>query len=817
MDNINEISIYIPEKLQKNFQSLYKYPLVILQAESGFGKTTAINEFLKNSNLHNIYSYTCMGETAKKSWSGICDTFRYIDINLSNKLKSIGFPTKENLVDILNIISECDVKYEVWMIIDNFQNIQNFLPSNILYPLSCHQCTNLHIVINTQFIKSIDILGIQSNNIFLIENNIFVFTENDIDAYFRINGILLSKSEIIKLKKYTGGWAYALSLQLIHYINEGNFDSSNSISLLMRRLIYNRLDVKNQRCLLVLSLLDQFSIKQIYTITEENFVPDKISRLIYSKALIRYEPTDDTYIIHDLLKDFLNKEIKSLSPEEIMEINKLAGDAHAIIGDYFTAIMYYLETKEMDTLLSLPVKAANFSLYPRNTIENVLKKILLQCDDTLLAYYPETLTMIIFQFFRIGCYSEFESGLNFIEKIISQPNKFNLSGKNIRKLTGQLYLLKSFAEFNNIEKMSFYHRKAWEVMECPFSNRIDWDDSWTFGQPSIVYMFWSKVGKHNEIINHMDKSLLYYLKLTNGHGSGADYALKAEFKLLKGDFFSAEVLSYKAIYIAEAHQQDSICFSAEMTLLRIAITNGDIKEYKRLYENIKNRAKNSIEPHGKKTADIILSFSALITGIYDISDWLKDISIINQELYDVAKPFAILLHLNWLLRKKEYIKIIAIAQELLPVIEEYHFLLPQVYLHILISISYYKNNRKTDAENALSKALSIAIPDEIYLPFAELEKHISPIIMINNTEIKNLSVKLKQGIEIIKKSLRQEKLSPREQTVAILASEGLTNKEIANRLFISPETVKTTMKGLFKKLNIKSRVQLQSLRKNNFI
>lgn len=53
-----------------------------------------------------------------------------------------------------------------------------------------------------------------------------------------------------------------------------------------------------------------------------------------------------------------------------------------------------------------------------------------------------------------------------------------------------------------------------------------------------------------------------------------------------------------------------------------------------------------------------------------------------------------------------------------------------------------------------------------------------------------------------------EALTSAEAAIAQLASEGKTNREIAETLFISPHTVNTHLRHIFDKLGVNSRVSL---------
>jgi DNA-binding NarL/FixJ family response regulator len=54
-------------------------------------------------------------------------------------------------------------------------------------------------------------------------------------------------------------------------------------------------------------------------------------------------------------------------------------------------------------------------------------------------------------------------------------------------------------------------------------------------------------------------------------------------------------------------------------------------------------------------------------------------------------------------------------------------------------------------------------------------------------------------------------LTPQEQKIVALVAQGLTNKEISQRLGSSPFTVKNQVKVIIQKLELKNRVQVSDL------
>jgi len=51
-------------------------------------------------------------------------------------------------------------------------------------------------------------------------------------------------------------------------------------------------------------------------------------------------------------------------------------------------------------------------------------------------------------------------------------------------------------------------------------------------------------------------------------------------------------------------------------------------------------------------------------------------------------------------------------------------------------------------------------------------------------------------------------LTPTEEKIARLAAEGLTNREVAERAFVSAKTVEANLSRVYDKLGVRSRAQL---------
>jgi LuxR family maltose regulon positive regulatory protein len=298
--------------------------------------------------------------------------------------------------------------------------------------------------------------------------------------------------------------------------------------------------------------------------------------------------------------------------------------------------------------------------------------------------------------------------------------------------------------------------------------------------------------------------------------------MRAEALLMRGEDTAADALCHKAIYLASAQNQDSICIAAEMILLRIALLRGDATGFENVKKSILKRAKTGTEPAVKRMADLALFFVTVLLGEDTALKWLTDLDRLTGILYNVAISFGVLTYLRWLLSQGQDAKMLGIAQGAISAAEQHHLLLPQVYFYLFIAVAHHRVGQKKEEEAALDDALSLAMPDRIYLPFAEYAEVLAPLMKLKEKQsdmigLTALCRRHSSGMEKIRKASKYGQLTPREWEVAHLAAGGLTNRDIASRLLISQETVKATMKSIFQKLGMRSRVQLQELKNSQKI
>ena len=823
-------NIYLSKKLLNHLSIIKNSKLTLIEAPSGFGKTTSLRTYLDKEefNKFNIYWYTSFGESHEKTWEQIYDIFEKIDKNAWKKFKHIGVPTKDTLSNISSIMMDINCEEETLFIIDNYQLIKNNIEKEIIGALSLNNCDRLHMIIITQKLedKNLDNLCYFDYHIIGAEN--FLFEKNDIRQYFKLNKISLDKYQIENIYNYSGGWISAIKLQMISYLSLGKFEYNQNLKTLIDHAIWYKLNDREKNLLLSISILDGFSLKQISYMSEYEELPPSISYLLRENIFIRYYEDKKLYYLHSILQDYLKDNFYNLKSEDF---RKNTYEKAALFfkkqNENFQSAYYFQKIKNYNELLSLPIKVNDFPDDINSDANKLIINTLNECSLDTLKKYPEILITFGLQLFCYGIYNKFQEIIKIIKSVIDNP--IDMDAKRYKKIKGEFMFLLSFTEYNDIRKMSEKHKIAYELLEGK-SELILFTGPWTFGSPSILYMFWKDTGQLENELTYIKECMPYYIELTNGHGSGADIAMEAEVLLMRGEDELSEKLCYRGLYMVKSTKQISIEYSIQFILAKIALLRGDFLLLKRVISDIKKPVLIGNNHILKSTEDMIKAYIMLsIHEKEEVEPWLCNEESVSNYSYILTKPYVHIIYTKLLLEEKRYSELIGVSYILIEESEKMNYLTAKLYNLIHLSISYFYMKSYEKSLEILKKAFEIALDDKIYFIFSEYGYHIKKIVSckeFNNlknedeklnyhiNEILDLYDRLESGINKIKKDFNDDKssLTKREREIALLAQKGITTKEISKRLFISTETVKMTLKKVYRKLDVHSKAELNTVR-----
>ena len=836
--NKREEKFFFPRELISRLDGIFDYPLTFVEAPSGFGKTTAVKEYLRDRlpETAREHWHTCLGEPPLKAWEGICRLFgdsvaRQTPVHggetrrdIASRLTELFPPTMESLPDIAALMRECRCEAETFLVIDNYQLFENEIPNELVNAFSVHQCKNLRVIVISQPLSSSKD-SVHNANIHRLAPGDFFFDRDSTVRLCRLLGTKLSDEELETVQSSSEGWVAAIRLQIENYIKTGSFTSAYNMDELIKTAIWNRTSEEGRDFLLALSLLDGFTEKQAAVMGNWAALPKSVARLLDGNFFIPYVADKGVYSMHSLLRDYLLKRFEAQPAGFAETMHRRAGSACAVVSDYFQAARFYMKIKDFDAILSMPFTKQYLNSLRETNILELLTRIVDECPEETLLKYPLLIPSFAVHFMRGGKRNYFRRMLETMRKIADEPGMVSESGLSL--IRSAFALLMSFTQYNDIAKMSEYHREALKFLSgdpldapsAAFVLASSGKETFTFGITSVLCMFWRDVGELDKELSLMDECMPFYYKLTNGNGMGAETVMRAEANLLRGDDAKAETAAYEACYHADGVQQVCIRLCAELVLARVAIFRGNHQAYAKIVRNITRHADAIPGVPLRRLIEFCLATTGLTLGTADgLPDWLRGAESIRKALYVQGQSYGFMLHGRLLLLEKRHAELFALTEPVMSLAREMNYLLPQVCQMIYLAVAKKRSDALTQASEHLSAALDMALPDRVYLPFAELGPELLPLLEtvgknFNAEKMAALRAVCRRqtaGAESVKKHVVKGKspLTPRERDIALLARQRFSTREIASYLFISENTVNSALRIIYSKLEIHSKAEL---------
>lgn len=792
------------ENINKILNQIYNVKTIYIHGPIGCGKTTAVREWCNNIDEEVLwYSIDENGIESKK----LIDTLSKRLQKSDKKQKIIVIDNFERLKDrdkiLFSIIDEIPKEYKL-ILISCFE-----VPNGLKYFLVKREL---------EIINYID----------------FLFNDEEILDYFRINGFYIDDENLKKIKKVTEGWVIGLNGILgALKLNENEFNEQmyrdailNAYAFLDYR-VFERLDENIKEFAIELSLLDEIDLGIFKFIAKCKNIDniEKMLKNLFDGRFFTIKVKPGVYKYINYIKKYLKYKMEKRYSED--DINKMYGEiAEYYINnneevkavDYYCNGGHYKEAIEVLEKLS-NVTYINLNLKIINKYIDIIPKEYINKSPVLCA--ARFLNQFICQ---KGDLQETYKNLIAMKNLIpkegikrAQLEAVILYAKIAIKMNPKK-ILESFKECKNILAKNNYHLSATCLMlNIPSILRGVRD----FSSWSIHYKFVESMFKENieEMFANESLGLL-------------DIAI-AEVLYERNDLNNSLMRASKGVAASYNGGSIEVYFLGILILIKILRAQGQSYKIKEIVRVLENRIEEEKAIQLQENMQALKARIELTLGNLDYAlKWVSKLpnGIIIEEFY-INKMFFYMSSIRTYIYNNMYTQALIGLESLSANLKNLNRTLDMIEINILRAMCYYKYNEEEKAFYYMDYAIKSAFKYKYVRIFAD-EGKLCAIIL--NKYLKNrhdLSLELKKYVKkLINAANKSAILSPRKMTnelnqvtnsltkseeeVLNLLMDGFKYADISEKLNIKISTVKTHISNIYSKLNVKNKNEAMLVIKN---
>jgi len=801
---------YYSDHLQSKLNLINSHKCAVIEAPSGYGKTTAVRHYLDNTavDTDSVHWFVAMDETPAVLYRRLCREIGHIDKRTGERLSRIDFPNAFTIEETCDAIMSMECHRKTWLVIDNFQFFSAILPPAFLAALSEHGGDELRIIIITQPLDKNSISDLINRDILYINVHDFTWSAEDIRLYFNLNGSEICKIDATKVRNLTEGWIVAVYLQLCTYRETGAF-SDEAVLQLIEDLIWNKMTNKQQHFFMLLSPFENCTLDQMCSISGCDTLPDYAVESL-SMPFVQYITKERTYKPHNVLHELIVIKRRELGEEFENECLKKAGDLYRKEGKIADAVYYYAKIDDYDRILSLDLSHVIYMEIGYRTFSEIALDIAQNCPVEITHKYPLSMLCVAWAVKLLERDDVFEELLKKLDSLLPETGS----------LRAEWLLLSAYLHFPLLEKMLPIVQKSATMFNGNCSRVILPEAPWAFYEYRQMTAFHVKEGATDHEADVLEEFIRIYSPLTDGHGNGADSLFRAELAFLRCDTSHAEVLAHKAAFLAEHKHQKIIQAGAAKLLAEIALLKADADSWQRAVNAIEHAASGSAQNTVMLRTTLDVVYSSLLNQLHDysrVTDWLKIADFMHEQLPASVRVNAVAIHTIYLMGQGEPARLIGLLQTM--PLDKLTVYAKSLY-YFLLAIGFSLLGDRKQARVHLELSAEMFVPDNLlhyFVSFSELLKGVSDELI--EDKYPNFLAQYKEYKEqyalgwrtlhnaIVANELPSD-LTEREYEIALLAAEGLRNNEIATKLFVSENTVRAHLRTIYQKLDIDRRAKL---------
>ena len=290
----------------------------------------------------------------------------------------------------------------------------------------------------------------------------------------------------------------------------------------------------------------------------------------------------------------------------------------------------------------------------------------------------------------------------------------------------------------------------------------------------------------------------------------------------RNDLVQAENLAARALDLGKQRANEMLQVQASIRLAYINSAKNDLSGAHELIKSMEARIQNPMLLRELQNANVLLCIHAHDFSALDW--WVKMISDENRNIFHMQKEHETFTLVRLQIAEGKPAKAFSILENGKADIVENGRVRSQIESLILEALTYYANSNMAKAVGVLREVLSLGQAKGIRRLFldegarmAALLQAAIPLLpsrtlsLFATTLLHSFSAEATVSIMATSSSVQVESLSQQELRVLRLLVAGLSNADIARELVVSNNTIKTHVKSIYRKLNVKSRQEAREM------
>jgi LuxR family transcriptional regulator, maltose regulon positive regulatory protein len=865
-------SILLRPRLAELVPRSLEVPLTLVAAPAGFGKTTLLLDWCNRLEERAAVAWLSLDETDNDP----DQLALYIKAALSRAsagLMSEGesLTLEATVAELVNRLAG-DVR-PVVLVLDDYHLIESTRVHAALTFLLEHQPPSLHLLLGTRRDPPLPLARLRARGRLLeLRAEDLRFTPEEAAGLLRqLVPYNLTAAQVKTLEERTEGWAAALQLAALSLQRSSSADafidafsgSSRFVFDYLAEEVFERQTEQTQLFLLRTAVLERLTGALCEAVTGMSGGDLLLGELFRANLFLSALGEEERwYRYHHLFRDFLRRTLERRSGEEIPVLHRRASEWFAAQGLLDEAVPHAVASGDQSWALTVLEQGMPVATMRGEILTPAFERWLRDLPQDEIYRRPRLALPRALSLALTGRIGEAEQVVDRVERVIAgrESPPHEVSEDERLALVGILASARVYIErfrghqdraieiademmaelppaetaqawLGMVRQMALFEKWAPNLSEgIERATRKCFEHRHLAGALGLMtFEFYHLVlcGRLNQAEQHLRRSLRRAYESHALPVVGMLHGVKGELHYERGELDDAEEEANRCLSFGAPGFTPGVFTPPEITLARVQIVDGRIGEARTSFHLLEERARSVETVQGLQTYPAWIADLRLRFGELDAAQrWAADSGLGPNTVPTFAVEYSCLVYARVLYatgRGSEALSLLDRIREGASAAGRHGRALEARLIEACI------HQREGDDRTALGSLNQV-------LPLAERENYCRTLLDLGEPMLAMLRKVASTGahasyaaqllllageepeLQWRAKAARPDDLSEREHDVLRLLARGFANREIADELVVSLDTVKTHLRNAYSKLGVHSRTQaITSARERNLI